>query len=210
MTKLPHLCALLAISVATSARAGVYLAPSVKWASFAARSVEGESTPNYYGYGGALSLGYSLKQVVDLGAYGTYIPGKRKQAEFGADDATLVSYGGELAFRFGQTVYFGLRGGPSSYHLLARTDTSELGGLWTGSSAGFSIGAVAKLSKQSFFQTTLDVMQHVLTADDEANGTGERRFDSFGISLTYMFNSFDSSAIEDTIFKDFLDSAVFF
>lgn len=196
--------------IAVPAHAGVYFAPAVRWASFAARAESGEATPNYYGYGGALSLGYSVKQRVDIGAYGAYIPGRRKHAEFGADDASLVSYGGELGFRIAESVYFGLRGGSSSYQLYTRTDAAELGGLWRGPSVGFSIGAVAKLTKQSYFQTTLDVMQHILEADDETDGPGKRRFDSFGISLTYLFNGYDTSMIEDSIFKDFLDSAIFF
>ena len=197
-----------ALVVGGQAEAGWYAAPTAKWASFAARPLADEPTPNYLGYGGALSLGYSAQQAFDFGVFGSYIPGRHGVASFGKDDVSLVSYGGELGVRVAESVYFGLKGGVSTYHLYGKPGEDEVPGRWHGPSGGVSIGAVAKTSKESFFHATFDVMQHVLEADDEEDGQGKRRFDSFSISLSYMFNSYDSRLIGPAIFKDFLDSII--
>lgn len=208
------LTALVLLGCAPAAEAGWYVTPGIKWATYAARPEGNEPTPNYYGYGGMLALGYSAKQVFDLGAYGQYVPGTREHADLGKTHALLVSYGGELAFRIAESVYIGARGGSSSYRLLdadpLRTD--ELAGTWEGPSGGLVIGAVSKVTKQSFFQTTLEFMQHVVESQEqgEARQLGKRRFDSFALCVQYVFNSEKSYLIENTIFKDFLDSMVFF
>ncbi len=193
------------------ALAGWYVSPAVKWSTFATRPEGNEPTPNYYGYGGNFSLGYSAKQVFDFGAYGQYVPGTRQHADLGKADATLVSYGGELGFRIAESVFLGFRGGASDYHLMSAdpTRTDELKGKWHGPSGGIALGAVSKVSKQSIFQTNFEVMEHVLHAED-AGDLGKRRFDSFALSVQYIFNSEKSFLIENTIFKDFLDSMVFF
>ncbi len=193
------------------AEAGWYIAPSLKWGTFAARPEGAEPTPNYYGYGGAFALGYSAKQVFDLGAYGQYLPGTRKEANPSQIDATLNSYGGELAFRIAESVYLGFHGGMSSYHLL-RADperTDELKGKWSGPSGGMAIGAVSKTGKNSFFQTSVEFMQHVVANSDDSS-LGKRRFDSFALSVQYMFNSEKSYLVENSILGNFLDSMAFF
>lgn len=205
------LMVLILLGAPTAAEAGWYVTPSIKWGTFAARPEGEEPTPNYYGYGGSFSFGFSAKQVFDLGAYGQYLPGTRKEANPSDVDATLVSYGGELAFRIAESVYLGFRGGASDYHLLSpdpeRTD--ELQGKWDGASGGMAIGAVSRAGKNSFFQTSVEFMQHVVAKSDDAD-SGKRRFDSFALSVQYVFNSEKSYLIENTIFKDFLDSMAFF
>lgn len=195
----------LGLASVPQAFAGAYVAPSVKWAAFAARPQSDEATVNYYGYGGGASFGYSLAQKIDLGLFGTYIPGHRQEAVPGKDDASLVSYGVEFASRFADSVYVGFRGGVSTYHLFKAKEETEISGEWHGPSGGFSVGAVVKLSKQSLLLTTFDMAHHVLTASDSDDGESKRRFDSFSISLTYMFNYFDTTSIENTIIRDFLN-----
>lgn len=199
------------LGLAAPARAGWYLAPEARWGVFAARPEAGENTPNYYGYGGTLSFGYSPRQMVDIGAYGSYLPGALKHAEIGKDDATLVSYGGELGFRIADAVYLGFRGGPDKYRLNQPSDDPErpeLAGKWTGVCGGLSLGAVMRASKQFIVQTTLDVMHHVVKQEDEPE-LGKRRFDEFSVGLTFMLNSHKAYLIENSIFKDYLDSIVF-
>ncbi len=195
----------------TAAEAGWYVTPSLKWGTFAARPEGEEPTPNYYGYGGSFSFGYSARQVFDLGAYGQYLPGSRKEANPSDVDASLISYGGELAFRIAESIYLGFRGGPSNYQLLnpdpERSD--ELAGKWSGASGGMAIGAVSRVTKTSFFQTSVEFMQHVVANSDDP-ALGKRRFDSFALSVQYVFNSEKSYLIDNTIFKDFLDSMAFF
>lgn len=202
---------LIILCGAPVAEAGWYAAPAVKWATFAARPDGDEPTPNYYGYGGALALGYSAKQVFDLGAYGQYLPGTRGEANPKKAQTSLLSYGGELGFRIAESVYLGFRGGASTYHLLSADPerTGELEGTWHGPSGGIGLGAVSKVTKQSFVQTTVEFMQHVMARTD-APDSGKRRFDSFALSVQYVFNSEKSYGIENTIFKDFLDSMAFF
>ncbi len=193
------------------AEAGWYVSPAMKWGSFAARPEGSEPTPNYYGYGGSFAFGYSAKQVFDLGAYGQYLPGSLREANPSEVDATLISYGGEIAFRIAESVYLGFRGGSSTYHLLdsdpERAD--ELKGKWSGPSGGMAIGAVSKTAKNSFFQTSLEFMQHVVANSDDSS-LGKRRFDSFALSVQYVFNSEKSYLIENSILGNFLDSMVFF
>ena len=47
------------------AEAGILISPAAKWTTFAARPTNTESTPNYYGYSGELSVGYSFGQHPD-------------------------------------------------------------------------------------------------------------------------------------------------
>lgn len=209
------LTVLALLGLAEPALAGFYVAPEIKWGSFSARPEAGEATPNYYGYGGGLHLGFSAKQVFDMGAYGTYMPGTKGAAEFGAGDATFVTYGGELALRMSQAVYFGLHGGVATYDLKNRTRPEELPGTWSGPSGGLAIGAIHALSKQSFIQTTVDFTHAVVKSDDAAAAQGlttaaKRRFDAFTLSIGYVFNDYSSYLIENTIFKGFLDSMNFF
>jgi hypothetical protein len=202
---------LLGLAFAGTAEAGWYVTPAVKWSSFAARPEGNEPTPNYYGYGGALSFGYSAKQVFDLGAYGQYLPGTRREADPSDVQASLVSYGGELGLRIAESVYLGFRGGASTYHMMKPDPTraDELTGTWSGSSGGMALGAVSKVSKNSFFQTSVEFMQHVV-ANAKDSDLGKRRFDSFALSVQYVFNSEKSYLIENTMFKNFLDSMAFF
>jgi hypothetical protein len=199
---------------AGEARAGWYLAPAVKWVSFAARPVDDEATPNYYGIAGAGSFGYSVGQVLDLAGFGQYVPGARGGAGFAKDDASLVSYGGEVGLRLAEQVYLGVRGGLGAYRLYHPRGAGdgegegELSGKWNGSAGGFAIGALAKLSKESYLQTTLEVMHHVLTNASDKD-LGKRRIDSFGIGFAYVFNGYSSSFLDNSLFKNFLDSMIY-
>lgn len=201
--------ALGVMAFAGPAHGGVYLAPGLKWAVFSLRPQAVEPTPNYYGYGGVFSIGYSIRQILDFGAFGQYAPGTRKEARPGKADATLLAYGGETALRLSQAVYVGLRGGVGKYRLDRTIDATEVAGTWAGHCGGFSIGALAKFSKVSYLQTTFDVMHFVVASKSDPD-LGKRRIDAFGVSISYVFNGYTNYLIENTIFKDFLDSVMFF
>ena len=99
----------------------------------------------------------------------------------------------------------------STYHLLGADPerTDELKGKWSGPSGGMAIGAVSKTGKNSFFQTSVEFMQHVVANSDDPS-LGKRRFDSFALSVQYVFNSEKSYLIENSILGTFLDSMAFF
>lgn len=202
-----------------SAYAGVYAAPALKWSAFSARSEHGESTPNYYGYGIGLGAGYSIEQVVDVGAYGVYLPGQLDAARPGADDATLSSYGGELALRLDDSVYVGLRGGIARYDLRHPSRPEELRGKWHGPAGGFSLGAVQRLGPQSFFQTSLDVMHTVVDNDRTdvptdgvraSESSGKRRLDAFSLSIAYVYAGASVHHAQNGLMQSFLDTLSFF
>lgn len=193
----------------TSAHAGWFVSPEVKWSSFSFEPTHAEPTPNFYAWGLSLDAGYSVSQVFDLGVFGQYLPGRLHAAEFGKGDASLVSYGGELAWRIADTVYVGLRGGASQYDLNTQSDPSELAGHWGGPAGGLVLGAVTRLSKTQFLQTTFELMESVV-ADQTGQGLGQRRIDQFALGLGYVFNGEGKShLIESGIFRDFLNTLVF-
>lgn len=203
---------------ASIAEAGFLLSPSIRWGSFSAQAEDGEPTPNYFGYGGGLDVGYSFGQVFDIVGHYSFLPARLKSAKAGAQDASLTTYGGGLGLRIAESVYFGLRAGTTTYELHKALGTDELSGLWSGPSGGFSLGAVARVGKQSFIQTCFEVMHTVMQRDKaplledgtEVPDPGRRRFDAFGLSLAYVFNGAHSYKIENTIFNDFLDTLIFF
>lgn len=194
---------------AAPASAGWLVAGGPRWATFATRPEKAEPTPNYFGYGAGLSLGYSFKQVMDFGAFGYYVPGQLGQAEVFKESAVFYAYGGELAFRIAETVYLGFRGGTAEYQLYGRELDEELGGEWVGPAGGFSIGALHKLKTMHYLQTSFDVM-HAVVENTDTEELGKRRIDSFSVSLTYVYNGKGSSRIENSVFGQFMNSFIFF
>ena len=198
------------------AEAGLLISPAVKWTTFAAVPTGSESTPNYYGYSGDLSVGYSVGQVFDLTAFGSYTPGRRKKAEFAEDDVSLITYGGGTAFRFASSVYLGFKFGKSVYSPQKVSDENEIVRRYEGHGGGVAIGAISPMSKQSFVQTTFELMHHVLTSSDQSSdGSGldsglTRRFDSVSLALAYVYNANSSDRVENKVFQGFLNSITFF
>jgi len=194
------------------AEAGILISPAAKWTTFAARPTNTESTPNYYGYAGELSLGYSFGQVFDLTAFGSYTPGRRKKATFAEDDVSLITYGGGTAFRFASSVYLGFKFGHSIYSPHKTTDENEIDRRYEGSGGGIAIGAISALSKQSFVQTTFELSHHVLTSSEQSSDESglTRRFDSVAVAVAYVYNGQSSGKIENKVFQSFLDSITFF
>jgi hypothetical protein len=200
--------------LASEAKAGFLASPSAKWTTFSARPEGGEPTPNYFGFAAGLSLGYSVRQVFDLAFNAQFLPARLGNASFGANDSQMIFYGGELGLRIANAVYLGMRAGTAEYRLLYQQREEELPGRWSGPAGGVSLGAIHGASKDHFFQTSLDFLHAVTTRQDSIAGggvqeTGKRRFDAISISFAYVFNSYNNERIQNTIFKDFLDSISF-
>jgi hypothetical protein len=195
-----------------TAEAGLLISPAAKWTSFAARPTNTESTPNYYAIAGELSIGYSISQVFDLTAFGSYAPGRRRSAKFAEDDVSLITYGGGTALRLASSVYLGLKFGHSIYSPQQTSIETEINRRYEGLGGGIAIGAISPMSKQSFVQTTFELMHHVLTSTEQSSdGSGlTRRFDSVSLAVAYVYNSYSSGRIENKVFQGFLDSITFF
>lgn len=217
--------------------AGSYATLGLRSAQFASKPLIDEPTPNYYAYGPKLSLGYSVRQVLDLGLFVTALPGSRHQASIPAHDARLVSGGAEMALRIAQSVYVALYGGRSEYRMIDGASGAQRGleirGRHLGQVAGLSLGALVPLSKESFFQVSLDFEEHHLKLGRsyllEGDGLGStelpsqqlsesqsgpdkdprRVLECFGVSISYAFNSYQSTVIDNSFFSDFLDSVSF-
>ncbi len=203
--------ALAAALAPTRAAAGIYASPSVRWSSFALRPVEGEPTPNYYGFGASVALGYSVAQILDVGAFYTQVPGRLESAALMGHDASLADYGADVALRLGDSVVLDFRGGRAHYVLRRQKRPEELPGKWTGPAGAVAIGAVSRMGKQSFFQTSLEVLHTVLENDDGGSAPmGKRRLDAFALSFAYVYSAHQTFRFEDTIFRDFLDGMTFF
>lgn len=203
--------ALSALS-AGQARAGVLVSAAAKWGSFAARPLDSEPTPNYYGLGLGMNFGYSFSQVFDVTFFSHYLPAHLEASKLGAEGAHMFSYGGEIGLRFSQSVFLAIRAGSGRYKLIQEQqsdDLEEVAGSWQGPAGGFSVGAVHPLDKENFFQTSLDVL-HAITVDNDNLVDGKRRFDLFTISVSYVFIGYKSRLMDNSIFSDFIDSVIFY
>ena len=190
--------------MATGVRAGVM--------SFDAK--DEEPTPNYYGVGGALSVGYSAGQKLDMALFGQYSPGKKNRPIANDEDASFFAYGGELGVRFANSVYMGARGGTAAYNLLIPPTEHEIDGKWSGPAVGFSIGSYMNRDRDgaSSWQATLDVLHAIISPADEvaeSYGDEKRRITCFSFSVAYVFNKQADNVIENMLFKSFLESSFF-
>jgi len=167
-----------------------------------------DPTPNYSGLGVNATVGYSIAQVLDIAAGARYMPGQRDGFGVGAEDVNVQWFGGELGLRTEKSLYAALRAGSTSYNLVSQAATGDLAGSWSGSGGGISVGVLFPIDRQTAWQATFDVLHAIMEADDvpETGGTsvGKRRVTGVGLSLTFVFNAWQNTAIENTMFKSFL------
>jgi hypothetical protein len=185
--------------------AGFMISPELKWGNYSSRPEDEEPTPNYTGLGGGLHMGYSAGQIFDIAAFGFYIPGALSGSDFGGSDAAFYGYGGEMAFRIKNSVYFALRAGEGAYELYNQKKDWELSGNWGGTIGGISLGAIHQFSKRHFIQTSFD-LYHGVMENTSGERAQKRKIDGFAVSIGYVFNGYKNRMIENTIFKGFLDS----
>ncbi len=204
---------LLSALSSDGARAGVLVAPGLKWSVFSFEPEEQEDTPNYQGITGELKFGYSFRQIFDLAALANYTAGNPGMVKVPDDNANFVFYGGELAARIHKAVYFAIRGGSASYQLLKLGGhADEVLGHWAGPGFGFSLGAFTffERSKTSGLQVSLDMMQTTARKLNAVEGeTSERRLQQFSIGFTYVFNGYHNAAIENSPLSSYLNTFIF-
>lgn len=193
-------------------RAGSYVNLGLRSAQFAAKPLEDEPTPNYYAFGPKIAFGYSFRQILDMGLYVTGLPGSRGNASANGYDASLVNGGAELALRIAKSIYLGVYGGKSDYRLVRASKSLEPGVEWAGRHRGFgggiSLGALVPFSKESFVLVALDFEEHHFS-QSEPDKNQKRVLECFGVTVAYSFNNYKNFLIDNTIFKDFLDSMYF-
>ncbi len=186
--------------------AGIFVSPSLKWVNMSFRPLDEEPTLNYYAYGYGLNLGYSFDQFCDITAVGHYFPGNLHEPKFPLETRPFIFYGGELGFRFLDTIYLGGRVGGTWLQQVTKTVDEELGGEWRGLGAGGSLGAYFKVNRDAFTQVSFDLFTvNSFLRQDEPVGD-KRKFDVFSLSIAYIFSSYQNSGIENTLFKGFLDN----
>ncbi len=208
------LMGILVAATSDMSLAGPYFTGGLRSAQFAAKPQSDEPTPNYYGFGLRLGAGYSVRQVFDMGLYGSGLSARRGSPGVSRPDATLVHGGAEFGLRIAKSLLISLYGGPSQYRLERPSDQLapgvEVTSALSGYGGGVGVGAIVPFSKEKFLQVTLDFEQHHFQEKSQDNTIGLKRvFESFGLTLSLTFNSYKSYLIDNTIFKDFLDSVNF-
>jgi hypothetical protein len=200
-------------SCGNAAFAGVLFAPALKWSIFSFEPVAAEDTPNYQGMTGEVKGGYSFRQIFDIVGFVNYTAGNPGIFSVPADNANFVFYGGEIAARIAQSVYFALRGGTASYQLLKLgVHDREVPGEWTGPGFGFSLGGISAFgnSKRSSLQVSFDFLQAQVTELHAVSDEGTtRKIDEFSICMTYVLNGYHNAAIEGSFFSSYLNSLIF-
>lgn len=191
----------------TTASAGVLATGALKWQTLALRPLTDEPTPNYFGYGGELQFGYSFARKWDLALYTSYTPMRMKSATFGTNDLVTFDYGIATGFRIASTVYLGLRGGWLQYDLNKKFKDEEIDGTWRGFCGFFELGTFWPVSKPASLQVALLLGHGGLERIDSDD---EKRFiDTFGVTMTYVYNKVDGIKFGNSFISDFVDSLIF-
>lgn len=183
----------------SQALGGWLLSGGLGWSLFSLRPIEFEKTPNYYGVGPRLALGYSFEQKFDIAGYISYTPGHTARATFGQEQASFVFLGGQLGLRIADQVFIAILGGQATYHLLKFTDYS-VPGRWEGQASGGSIGSLVEIDKERFWQVSLEYLLALLSAS-HGRERENRKVDQISFSITYTFNGFISKSRKRSVFK---------
>lgn len=192
-------------SLSRTGLAGTLVVPAIGWSNFVFEPKEQEATPNYYGYGGRLSLGYSIHQVLDLAIYGQYIPGRRNAASTINPDAQMTSYGLQTGLRIKNALYIGVRGGSTSYNLLVPPqEINEVAGHWEGLGATGELGVILPASKQVFWQFSAEYGSSTMTRKDLDEEGEHRRLSVFSVMLSFVLNSDQSTRLESVILRNWV------
>lgn len=183
--------------------AGVLLSIGPNWNNFVFEPEKDEKTPNYYGYGGRMSFGYSVARVWDLALYGHYSPGKLNAAAGTEEDARFYHMGFETGLRIAKAIYLGVRGGPALYRLVQQNEATEIPGQWTGTTGQVSLGILLPVNKASSWQASLDIGQTNLKPSDDA-GSKPRTLSQISLTLAFVYNGYESTAVDTAIFNNWL------
>ena len=198
------LCAICTLcSYAPDAISGVLISQGINWNNFVFEPETNEKTPNYYGYGGRISVGYSVAQIWDLALYGQYAPGRLNAAELLKEDARVYSYGAETAFRIADAVYVGGRGGIAGYGLSHRNLPEEVSGRWEGVGGNVSLGLIMPVSRVNMWQASIDFGQ-VSVKPVENPSAATRRISTISVTLAFVYNNLQTTRFDDAIYNNLL------
>lgn len=184
--------------------AGFLFTIGPNWNNFVFEAERNEDTPNYYGYGGRMSWGYSVGQVADFGLYTQYSPGRLNSAMPPRTDAALMDYGAEVGFRLANVLYVGARGGMWKYQLFKAFQDNEIRGAWLGLGGTISVGMLMPISKRTSWQTSLDMGQGVLQqlkGATSATTTRYRKLSRVGVTLAFVYNDDGVSSVAESLFN---------
>ena len=186
--------------------AGFVTSAGLKWQVASLRPELEEATPNYYGYGLLLNLGYSAGKVVDFAIYGSYVPVQLKTANVTADQAVYYEGGAELGFRMAKAVYLGFKYGLFNFKLKEQKLETEVPGTWSGPGGSLVLAGFWDLKKDSYLQFGVEAGSAVVARKDE-DAAGKRIIDTYGVTMTYLFNATDTfDFIGGNHISDFLNS----
>lgn len=203
------LLTLAMMSFAPSGFAGYLFSIGPNWNNFVFEAETDENTPNYYGYGGRLSWGYSIGQVFDLGMYAQYTPGRTTSPSMLNGDAAVYDYGGELGVRVLGVFYIGARGGAWKYQLYKRQQMAEIGGIWSGWGGSGSLGMILPVSKRASWQTSFDMGRAIVEKDNKTLadlGTRYKKLSKLSITMAFVYNDFDAASAGTSLINSFYDS----
>ena len=179
------------------AEAGLLFSPEMSWSDFSFRSEIGESRPNYYGIARGGLFGFSVMDMADLAAFGSYLPAHPGKPVWNGKAAILTRYGGQINFRFHDSMLVGLRGGRGFYEMGYEANLdNEVSGKWSGQTGSLIFGGLIKIHKKQSFQISTELMHMLL-----AQGTEKKRLDALCFSFSYVFNGFLSQYISDKMFN---------
>ncbi len=182
--------------------AGVLFSPGLEVTSYSFAPLHEENTPNYYALGPAVTLGYSLNQMIDFGFFANYLPGAVKKIGVGDEDAFIYNLGVELGGTFiNQNVKFKLKGSEQRYRGLNTAIENHVEGFWRGRAYGFATLGVIPINREFFMEIGLEVMRSSLTQDSLDPNKEKRALTYFSAIIGFTFNDFKPSFIETRLFK---------
>jgi hypothetical protein len=186
--------------------AGFLLTAGPSWNNYVFEAESSEDTPNYYGYGGRVGWGYSVAQIVDIGLYAQYIPGRLNTAIPPRTDTVLMDYGAEVGVRFMQALYLGIRGGIWKYQLFRAYRDDEVRGSWLGLGATGALGLIWPVNKKVSWQTNFEFGRAVLQGpkvDPESSVGRQKKMSRIGVSVSFVYNDDDVLSLGRSLYNSF-------
>lgn len=185
-------------------KAATFFAPKVGYSIYSMNPEQDEKTPNYHGYFGQVSGGFSFLENLDLGLLINYTPGSYRKAELDSQHTGLLNYGACLNVRVQKTLSFSLLALKSHYEHISEHHPDALKGRWQGPGLGVGLGMLFEVSRSDFIQLEVSIQQSWLSAEDTDAGysvPSKRRLSAFSVGVAYFIGNFQSFFTESKLFK---------
>ncbi|WP_132320326.1 hypothetical protein [Pseudobacteriovorax antillogorgiicola] len=178
---------------------GVLAGVGMHWRNLSFQPLEEEDTPNFFGYGLRLELGYSVWNHIDLKLLGCATPMNKGAAKLFDGDVIVVNYGAGLGFRFVDSVYIGAEYGALSYDTPSHHTHNQTVGTWKGNGMTLQLAGYWQTDRETYFQVGVAASSvRVESASDEAGL--ERKVDTFMLNVTYLFIGAERSGLPLSVF----------